>query len=91
MQGPETRLSLLAKLNDPASEEAWAEFASIYQPLVYRVARAKGLQHADAEDMAQQVLAVVSSAIGRFDADGDGSFRFVAGCSRSRGTWSSTI
>jgi RNA polymerase sigma factor (sigma-70 family) len=75
LQGPETRLSLLAKLNDPASEEAWAEFASIYRPLVYRVARAKGLQHADAEDMAQQVLAVVGSAIGRFDADGDGSFR----------------
>lgn len=75
MQGPETRLSLLARLNDPASEEAWAEFATIYRPLVYRVARAKGLQHADAEDLAQQVLTVVGSAIGKFDANGDGSFR----------------
>lgn len=75
LQGPETRLSLLASLNDPVSDQAWAEFDCIYRPLVIRVARTKGLQHADAEDLAQQVLAVVSDAIGSFDADADGSFR----------------
>ena len=48
MQGPETRESLLARLNSPQSDEGWREFAAIYRPLVYRVAKAKGLQHADA-------------------------------------------
>ena len=48
--GPETRASLLARLNDPISDEAWREFAAIYRPLIIRVAVARGLQHADAED-----------------------------------------
>ncbi len=75
MLGPETRVSLIGKLNDPASDEAWTEFARLYRPLVIRIARAKGLQHADAEDLAQEVLATVGRAIGSFDADADGSFR----------------
>jgi RNA polymerase sigma-70 factor (ECF subfamily) len=56
MKGPETRETLLARLNSPRSEESWREFAAIYRPLVYRVAKAKGLQHADADVLAQQVL-----------------------------------
>ncbi|TWU04054.1 sigma-70 family RNA polymerase sigma factor [Neorhodopirellula pilleata] len=75
MQGPETRASLIASLNDPASEEAWYEFAAVYRPLVIRVARAKGLQHADADDLAQDVLAAVGNAIGSFTTTGEGSFR----------------
>jgi RNA polymerase sigma factor (sigma-70 family) len=67
MQGPETRESLLARLNSPQSDEGWCEFAAIYRPLVYRVARAKGLQHADAEDLTQDVLAVVERSLDRFD------------------------
>jgi RNA polymerase sigma-70 factor (ECF subfamily) len=73
--GPETRASLLASLNDPASEEAWAEFAAIYRPLVLRVAMAKGLQHADAEDLAQEVLTVVGRVAESFTSRGSGSFR----------------
>ncbi len=75
MQGPETRASLIGRLHDPASNEAWTEFAGLYRPLVIRVARGKGLQHADAEDLAQEVLAVVGRAIRSFDPDADGSFR----------------
>ncbi len=75
MQGPETRMSLIGRLGDPASEDAWVEFAALYRPLVIRVARAKGLQHADAEDLAQEVLSVVSRAVGSFDAQAEGSFR----------------
>lgn len=73
--GPETRASLIASLNDPASEEAWGEFAAVYRPLVIRVARAKGLQHADADDLAQNVFSAVGKAIGSFTSTGDGSFR----------------
>ncbi|MEJ7594780.1 MAG: sigma-70 family RNA polymerase sigma factor [Planctomycetaceae bacterium] len=67
MQGPESRESLLARLGSPQSDEGWHEFASIYRPLVYRVARAKGLQHADAEDLTQEVLAVVERSLDQFD------------------------
>ena len=58
---PETRPSLLLRLVDRADQEAWREFAQIYTPVVYRLALSKGLQHADAEDQAQQVLAAVSA------------------------------
>lgn len=76
MHEPNTRKSLLIRLRDPAHNEAWREFASIYEPLIYRVAMTKGLQHADAEDMTQEVFTVVGKAIGRFDPDSErGSFR----------------
>lgn len=75
MQGPETRASLIASLNNPASEEAWAEFAAVYRPLIIRVATAKGLQHADAEDLAQETMAIVGRSIGSFDPKAKGSFR----------------
>lgn len=76
MQGPETRPSLLVELRDPSHHEAWGEFVAIYEPLIYRVARAKGLQHADAQDMTQEVFAAVGKAIDRFDPSSErGSFR----------------
>lgn len=74
MNGPETRQSLLESLSSPIAEEGWIEFAAIYRPLIFRVAVAKGLQHADAEDLTQEVLAVVESSLGTFDP-ARGSFR----------------
>ena len=74
MQGPETRESLLAKLSSPQSDEGWGEFATIYRPLVYRVALAKGLQHADAEDLAQDVLSMIERSLNQFDPQ-RGGFR----------------
>ena len=72
---PETRASLIARLNLPSSEAAWDEFTAIYRPLILRVAIARGLQHADAEDLAQDTLAIVGRSIGAFDPNGGGSFR----------------
>ena len=45
----ETRLSLIARLSDHDDVAAWEEFVAIYVPLLYRLARQKGLQHADAD------------------------------------------
>jgi len=43
---------------------------------VHRLARRRGLQQADAEDLAQEVFRIVSRAIERYDPDPDpGSFR----------------
>ncbi len=74
MDSPDTRKSLLFRLSESSQDESWAEFVAIYEPLIYRVARAKGLQHADAEDIVQEVFASVEKAIDRFDSD-KGSFR----------------
>ena len=68
MNGPETRESLLASLKGPVAGERWREFAAIYRPLIFRVAVAKGLQHADTEDLTQEVMAVVERSLGSFDS-----------------------
>jgi RNA polymerase sigma-70 factor (ECF subfamily) len=73
---PSTRPSLLVRIRDPQDERAWAEFLEIYSPLVHRLARRKGLQDADAADLAQEVFRAVAGAIDRWDPDPKrGSFR----------------
>lgn len=64
---PETRESLLVQIRSPANREAWDQFAQIYRPVIYRLARHRGLQDADAQDLAQQVLMAVASAIGSWE------------------------
>ena len=68
-QYPDTRASLIVRLKDRADQEAWGEFVEIYWPIVYRLACRKGLQHADAEDLAQQVMSAVANAIHRWVPD----------------------
>ncbi len=53
MVEPETRPSLMLRLREAADQQAWAEFVSIYEPLVLRLMRQRGLQEADARDVAQ--------------------------------------
>ncbi|MEZ6088004.1 MAG: sigma-70 family RNA polymerase sigma factor [Pirellulaceae bacterium] len=75
MQGPETRPTLIGRLANPACEQAWVEFVRLYYDVIYRVARARGLQHADAEDVTQEVLAIVARKVDGFDPSAGGSFR----------------
>ncbi len=73
---PLTRDSLLLRLRDPANNNAWAEFADLYRPMVYRIARRQGLQSSDADDLAQQVLIAVTRAIPGWERDpARGTFR----------------
>ncbi len=75
-ESPSTRPSLLVRIRDPLDERAWAEFLEIYTPLIYRLARAKGFQDADAADLVQDVFRSVARAIDRWDPDPRrGSFR----------------
>lgn len=72
----ETRNSLLQRLPDKADVDAWDQFVSIYQPLVFRLARSHGFQDADANDIVQEVMIAVSKAIHRWDQDpSKGRFR----------------
>jgi RNA polymerase sigma-70 factor (ECF subfamily) len=66
---PNTRASLIARLSDAQDAEAWQEFVEIYLPLLYRLARRKGVQHADAEELSQEVLMSVARAVHRWQPD----------------------
>ena len=72
---PGTRSSLLIRLRNSRDEEAWTEFIGVYEPVIYRMARRRGMQDADAREIVQEVLVAVSSAIDRFDVNGTGAFR----------------
>ena len=66
---PETRLSLLLRVRDRSDQVAWQEFVEIYRPVIVRIARQRGLQDADADDVAQQVLIGVARAVERREHD----------------------
>ena len=60
---PDTRASLLVQVQAGDDPKAWDEFVAVYRPIVYRLARRRGLQDADAEDLAQQVLVSIAHSI----------------------------
>ena len=66
---PTTRPSLLLRMRDAKDHEAWHTFVELYAPLVYRFARKRGLQDADAADLTQDVLRSVAGAMkdGKYD------------------------
>jgi RNA polymerase sigma factor (sigma-70 family) len=71
-----TRPSLLLRLRAPEDGEAWREFVRLYTPVVFGYCRRKGLQEADAADVAQEVMRVVAQAMPRFEYDAQrGKFR----------------
>jgi RNA polymerase sigma-70 factor (ECF subfamily) len=64
------------RIRDAADGEAWQQFVALYAPLVYRLARKRGLQDADAADVTQEVFHKVSITIQNLDYDPRrGSFR----------------
>ena len=75
-QWPTTQDSLLQNLADPASHDAWFDFARLYEPVVYRFSRKRGLQHADAVEVTQRVmLSVLRSAPGWQNSQPPNHFR----------------
>ena len=75
--GPiETRASLILRLADAADVAAWDDFLQIYRPLVLRLALRRGLQAADAEDLAQEVFSAVAASVNAWlDRQDRGGFR----------------
>ena len=69
---PATRLSLIERLRSPENGDAWDNFVLIYRPVIYRMARRKGFQDADALDLVQTILIRISSAIGRWEPSAPG-------------------
>jgi RNA polymerase sigma-70 factor, ECF subfamily len=73
---PETRASLILRLQDAEDIVAWDEFAEVYSPVVYRAARRMGLQSTDADDVVQEVLSAVAVSVAKWiHRDDRGPFR----------------
>ena len=73
---PDTRASLIVRLADAQNVQAWDEFARLYQPVVYRLALRRGFQHADAEELVQEVMLAVARAVDGWVPDRErGRFR----------------
>lgn len=71
----ETRVSLLQRVTG-GSEEAWAELAEIYRPLVAGWLRRYSLGADDAEDLSQEVMSILVRRLEEFDHNGRiGAFR----------------
>ena len=66
---PDTRDSLVARVGDAGDQQAWREFTAIYGPAIYRLARRRGLQPADADDLTQRVFLNVGRAVGAWRPD----------------------
>lgn len=75
-ENPETRQTLLLRLREGNDSLAWHQFVEIYAPLVFGYLRKKGLQDADAADLTQDILNVVSQAMPKFFYEPErGTFR----------------
>lgn len=72
---PETHSSLLHQIRSPDDREAWEEFTLSYGPVIYRMARRRGMQDADAQDLVQTVFMQISGAIARWEAGPEKRFR----------------
>ena len=66
---PETNRDLILRVQELGDGVSWSEFLGIYQPVVLRMARRRGLQDADAQDVMQQVMLSISRSIGRWTAE----------------------
>jgi RNA polymerase sigma-70 factor (ECF subfamily) len=63
------------RLCDSEDHEAWVEFVTLYEPIIYRLMRQNRLQDADARDVMQELLLTVSRCIDRWEPREGGSFR----------------
>ncbi|MEO1525689.1 MAG: sigma-70 family RNA polymerase sigma factor [Planctomycetota bacterium] len=72
---PDTQSLLLAKLPSLENRDAWEEFVEIYRPVIYRMARRRGMQDPDAQDLSQEVLIRVAKSIDRWEAQPGVRFR----------------
>jgi RNA polymerase sigma-70 factor (ECF subfamily) len=72
---PSTRMSLVVRIRNPRDDRAWSEFVAVYEPVIFKMAKRRGIQDADAREIVQEVLMSVAAAIDRFDTESTGSFR----------------
>ena len=70
MSQPETRASLILQLTGQASELAWAEFVSSYEPFLVRLAQRRGVPLRHVPDVTQQIVLAIARSVSRWQDDG---------------------
>lgn len=65
---PETRISLLKRLQNGQDETAWAEFHEIYRPVLARMVAAVGLPSSDQQDVVQEIWIAIYKGIEKYEA-----------------------
>lgn len=70
-----THSSLFVRLREPANQEAWARFVRLYTPLLYTWANRAGVQRSEADDLVQEVFAVLVQKMPAFEYDRSKTFR----------------
>src|ERR1700722_11422644 len=72
----ETSLGFLAQLRNSTDSNSWQKFTTLYSPLLFGWLRRHALQAQDAEDIVQEVLAVVVKELPQFQHNRQhGAFR----------------
>ncbi len=66
----QTRTTLLLRLRDRADDAAWRTFDALYRPMIVAYAHRRGLDAADAEDVAQQCAQAVLEGIADYQRRG---------------------
>ena len=75
-----TRISLLSRVRSGLDQAAWSEFENRYRDLIVRYCLARGVQHADAEDICQIVMMSLAKALRGFHYSAErGRFRDYLG------------
>jgi RNA polymerase sigma-70 factor (ECF subfamily) len=70
-----TDRTLIGRVRDPRDAAAWSEFTTLYRPIILRYGRARHLDSADADDVAQDVLKILVNRLKTFEYDpGKGRF-----------------
>ncbi|MFO0868919.1 MAG: RNA polymerase sigma factor [Pirellulales bacterium] len=76
LSSPDTRASLILRLQDAGDVAAWQEFVELYGRVLFRVARGRGFQAADADNLVQEVLFTVARSVASWlEREDRGSFR----------------
>src|SRR5215510_11101248 len=71
-----TRQSLLSRLKDCEDQEGWREFFDTYWRLIYKVARERGLDDSQAQDVVQTTFIYLTRRMPKFRYDRTrGSFK----------------
>jgi RNA polymerase sigma-70 factor (ECF subfamily) len=64
-----TSSSLLRRLRDSGDRESWEEFVTLYEPLLFRYVRKRGLGEHDAQDVVQGVFIALLRKLPSFELD----------------------
>jgi RNA polymerase sigma-70 factor, ECF subfamily len=67
---PDTRQSLIVRIQDRNNQPAWSEFVAAYEPFLKRLVRRQGAPQRHVADVVQQLLLAIARSVDRWHDDG---------------------